>query len=138
VQSNVTKLTPPGSECNPAERLHEVETYQLDFRHALRSVQLKFLRRILQQPVLELQHLEAVHLEPPHVREVGLALRVSHIVYMDYTGFVNLVFCLQNNVKSANLTGSVRRYGRVVALQVAFERQTLKPIFHLIGYRLWV
>jgi hypothetical protein len=25
-----------------------------------------------------------------------------------------------------------------VALQVAFERQTLKPIFHLIGYRLWV
>jgi hypothetical protein len=26
----------------------------------------------------------------------------------------------------------------VVALQVAFERQTLKPVFHLIGYRLWV
>jgi hypothetical protein len=26
----------------------------------------------------------------------------------------------------------------VVALQVAFERQTLKPGFHLIGYRLWV
>jgi hypothetical protein len=25
-----------------------------------------------------------------------------------------------------------------VALQVAFERQTLKPVFHLIGYRLWV
>jgi hypothetical protein len=25
-----------------------------------------------------------------------------------------------------------------VALQVAFERQTLKPFFHLIGYRLWV
>jgi hypothetical protein len=25
-----------------------------------------------------------------------------------------------------------------VAVQVAFERQTLKPIFHLIGYRLWV
>jgi hypothetical protein len=25
---------------------------------------------------------------------------------------------------------------RVVALQVAFERQTLKPGFHLIGYRL--
>jgi hypothetical protein len=24
-----------------------------------------------------------------------------------------------------------------VALQVAFERQTLKPVFHLIGYRLW-
>jgi hypothetical protein len=24
-----------------------------------------------------------------------------------------------------------------VALQVAFERQTLKPAFHLIGYRLW-
>jgi hypothetical protein len=27
---------------------------------------------------------------------------------------------------------------QVVALQVAFERQTLKPVFHLIGYRLWV
>jgi hypothetical protein len=26
----------------------------------------------------------------------------------------------------------------VVALQVAFERQILKPIFHLIGFRLWV
>jgi hypothetical protein len=26
----------------------------------------------------------------------------------------------------------------VVALQVAFERQTLKPVFHLIGFRLWV
>jgi hypothetical protein len=25
-----------------------------------------------------------------------------------------------------------------VALQVAFQRQTLKPVFHLIGYRLWV
>jgi hypothetical protein len=27
---------------------------------------------------------------------------------------------------------------RDVALQVAFERQTLKPVFHLIGVRLWV
>jgi hypothetical protein len=27
---------------------------------------------------------------------------------------------------------------RDVALQVAFERHTLKPVFHLIGYRLWV
>ena len=27
---------------------------------------------------------------------------------------------------------------RVVAVQVAFERQTLKPVFRLIGYRLWV
>jgi hypothetical protein len=25
-----------------------------------------------------------------------------------------------------------------VAVQVAFERQTLKPVFHFIGYRLWV
>jgi hypothetical protein len=29
-------------------------------------------------------------------------------------------------------------FGRSVAAQVAFERQTLKPAFHLIGYRLWV
>jgi hypothetical protein len=27
---------------------------------------------------------------------------------------------------------------RKVALQVAFERQSLKPVFQLIGYRLWV
>ena len=26
----------------------------------------------------------------------------------------------------------------VVALQVEFERHILKPVFHLIGYRLWV
>jgi hypothetical protein len=26
---------------------------------------------------------------------------------------------------------------RTVALQVAFERHILKPVFHLIGYRLW-
>jgi hypothetical protein len=26
----------------------------------------------------------------------------------------------------------------VVVLQVAFERQILKPVFHLIGFRLWV
>ena len=39
----------------------------------------------------------------------------------------------------------VRRAGRahglrlrVVALQVAFERRTLKPAFQLMGYRLWV
>jgi hypothetical protein len=25
-----------------------------------------------------------------------------------------------------------------LALQVEFERQTLKPVFHLIGFRLWV
>jgi hypothetical protein len=30
-----------------------------------------------------------------------------------------------------------RRLVHVVALQVAFERQTLKPGFQLIGYRLW-
>jgi hypothetical protein len=38
--------------------------------------------------------------------------------------------------------GLVRRlphggHARDVALQVAFERQTLKLVFHLIGYRLW-
>jgi hypothetical protein len=27
---------------------------------------------------------------------------------------------------------------RVVALQVEFERQSLKPVFHIIGFRLWV
>jgi hypothetical protein len=31
-----------------------------------------------------------------------------------------------------------RRRLLAVALQVAFERQTLKPVFHLRGYRLWV
>jgi hypothetical protein len=33
----------------------------------------------------------------------------------------------------ASITGH-----RAVALQVAFERQILKPVFHLIGYTLWV
>jgi hypothetical protein len=28
--------------------------------------------------------------------------------------------------------------GLAVALQVEFERQILKPVFHLIGFRLWV
>ena len=28
--------------------------------------------------------------------------------------------------------------GLVVALQVEFERRILKPVFHLIGYKLWV
>jgi hypothetical protein len=32
----------------------------------------------------------------------------------------------------------VTRMSHGVALRVAFERQTLKPVFHLIGYRLWV
>jgi hypothetical protein len=42
---------------------------------------------------------------------------------------------LENNVyrRLARLGQS-----RDVALQVAFERQTLKPFFHLIGYRLWL
>jgi hypothetical protein len=31
-----------------------------------------------------------------------------------------------------------RRQILAVALQVAFERQILKPVFHLIGYGLWV
>jgi hypothetical protein len=30
------------------------------------------------------------------------------------------------------------RTHRGVALQVAFERQILKPVIHLIGFRLWV
>jgi hypothetical protein len=34
------------------------------------------------------------------------------------------------------VAGSVTTRG--VALQVAFERRTWKPVFHLIGYRLWV
>jgi hypothetical protein len=36
------------------------------------------------------------------------------------------------------LYAELRNASRVVALQVEFERQTLKPVFHLIGYRLWV
>jgi hypothetical protein len=35
-------------------------------------------------------------------------------------------------------TGKESAGARGVALQVAFEKQTLKPVFHLIGYRLWV
>jgi hypothetical protein len=39
-------------------------------------------------------------------------------------------------VRSGGSRGNVSGHG--VALQVAFERQTLKPVFRLIGYRLWV
>jgi hypothetical protein len=83
------------------------------------------------------------------------------IGYMDHPGCHQLAFCLQNKaVKSANpgcqigymdhtgcrqLVRSAKPYqdrgvdaALAVALQVAFERQTLKPIFHLIGYRFWV
>jgi hypothetical protein len=34
--------------------------------------------------------------------------------------------------------GAARRAALAVAAQVAFERQTLKPAFHLMGYGLWV
>jgi hypothetical protein len=34
--------------------------------------------------------------------------------------------------------GRVGTLHHVVALQVEFERQILKPVFHLIGFRLWV
>jgi hypothetical protein len=39
---------------------------------------------------------------------------------------------------SSRLSHSWRSTLRAVALHVAFERETLKPVFHLIGYRLWV
>jgi hypothetical protein len=35
-------------------------------------------------------------------------------------------------------TSAMKGEKRVVALQVEFERQILKPVFHLIGFRLWV
>jgi hypothetical protein len=49
---------------------------------------------------------------------------------------------LDSNVQSptpatAGGGGGRRVIFLAVALQVAFERQTLKPVFHLIGYRLW-
>jgi hypothetical protein len=46
---------------------------------------------------------------------------------------------LQRNRRDQNQR-QVRGEGEVhvVALQDAFERRTLKPGFHLIGYRLWV
>jgi hypothetical protein len=36
------------------------------------------------------------------------------------------------------LAGRLAHFSRYVALQVEFERQILKPVFHLIGFRLWV
>jgi hypothetical protein len=50
------------------------------------------------------------------------------------------------NVQSPTTSPTLSRAGSAsarrgaaqgVALQVVFERQTLKPVFHLIGYRLW-
>ena len=48
--------------------------------------------------------------------------------------FAMFTFVLYPNAAALHPGGAVR----VVALQVAFERQTLKPVFRLIGYRLWV
>jgi hypothetical protein len=40
--------------------------------------------------------------------------------------------------KQSSKPPSPPEIGHAVALQVAFERQTLTPVFDLIGYRLWV
>jgi hypothetical protein len=47
--------------------------------------------------------------------------------------FIIFLICLYSCAHCIGCVG-----GRIVALQVAFERQTLKPVFHLIGYRLLV
>ena len=49
------------------------------------------------------------------------------------TAVVQSVPCEQKRLQVPVLAQSLG-----VALQVEFERQTLKPVFHLIGYRLWV
>jgi hypothetical protein len=56
----------------------------------------------------------------------------------DYTGCHHLVVCLQNNVVKRDNPTLCELGVLGVALQIAFERRTLKPVFHLIGYRLWV
>jgi hypothetical protein len=43
---------------------------------------------------------------------------------------------LPAEVRSRQILRHARHH--VVAVQVGFERQILKPVFHLIGYRLWV
>jgi hypothetical protein len=53
----------------------------------------------------------------------------SPAVFVEPTGVQHAVRAHQRGVRPS----------RGVALQVAFERQTLKPVFfYLIGYRLWV
>ena len=49
-----------------------------------------------------------------------------------------LLFLLVHAVVVERRLGQLDRLVRDVALQVAFERRTLKPVFQLIGFRLWV
>jgi hypothetical protein len=51
---------------------------------------------------------------------------------------VLLTICRGEKCQPYPCTASFSAPPHVVALQVAFERQILKPVFHLIGYRLWV
>jgi hypothetical protein len=53
-------------------------------------------------------------------------------------GLQSVLYTLVLCIAHCLTCGSLMRYSRGVALQVAFERQTLKPVFRLIGYRLWV
>jgi hypothetical protein len=56
-----------------------------------------------------------------------------------FTLFCSQVTCNEGALTSIRLPKTqYNTLPRGVALQVAFERQTLKPVFHSIGYRLWV
>jgi hypothetical protein len=57
------------------------------------------------------------------------------------TGLINgfvVASQLQIARRQVQVRGELLRVRLVVALQVEFKRQNLKPNFHLIGYRLWV
>jgi hypothetical protein len=71
----------------------------------------------------------SAHLPPTHNPHTTCALLVVALA------IPRLLFSLLN--LPARAAGDVHDVGaRGVALQVAFERQTLKPVFHFIGYRL--
>jgi hypothetical protein len=87
-------------------------------------------------------------------------MRIGVVVLFSRDDSFSLIFCLQSTVFFFSFVVScehqrgaplfhtcLREVGleaesgldlRGVALQVEFERQILKPAFHLIGFRLWV
>jgi hypothetical protein len=67
---------------------------------------------------------------PPHVDAVPHSRGLVHVAHVvGDVGVLADALLVRLEVDDVHL---------VVALQVAFERQTLKPVFHSIGYRLWV
>jgi hypothetical protein len=84
----------------------------------------------------------AAHVDPSESSK-GLKPTVFHFIdqaLQTMDGSTGLILNMYSPPPRRACRARTRRWAarRAVALQVAFERQTLKPVLHLIGYRLWV